>query len=97
MLVISQKILDKLTDKHGVSEREVEQCFENRTGNLLEDTREDHKSDPPTLWFVAYTNKNRLLKVCFIEDGGKIFIRTCFEADQKAIDIYRKYGKPADF
>ena len=31
------------------------------------DTREQHRSDPPTLWFVAPTSQGRLLKIVFIK------------------------------
>ena len=46
-LVISDSIKEKLTEKHNVGLREVDQCFENIDGPLLIDDREDHRSDPP--------------------------------------------------
>ena len=92
-LVISEQIKAKLRDRHTVTRNEVEQCFANKCGTYLEDTREDHQSDPPTLWFVAPTNRGRLLKVIFIYRNGKVFLRSAFEADQKAIRIYDQYGK----
>jgi hypothetical protein len=91
-LVISQSILDKLRDKHQVERREVEQCFANKCGTFLMDTREDHRSDPPTLWFVAPTNKGRLLKVAFIFRDGKVFLRTAFDADEISKSIYDAKG-----
>ncbi len=48
-LIISASIRAKLADKHQVTEREVEQCFENIDGPLLIDNREDHRTEPPTL------------------------------------------------
>lgn len=87
-LIISQDILDKLRDKHQVDRREVEQCFANKCGLYLIDDREDHRSDPPTLWFVAPTNHGRLLKVVFIHRDGKVFLRTAYEADEAARKIY---------
>jgi hypothetical protein len=36
-------------------------------------------TDPPTLWFLARTNRNRLLKVVYIQRGLKIYLRTCYE------------------
>lgn len=92
-LVISPEILQKLQTKHNVTRREVEQCFENKIGIYLEDTREEHRSDPPTLWFVAPTNYGRILKVIFIFLDGNIYIKSAFEASDKAITIYEKYGK----
>lgn len=90
-LVISPKILAKLTDRHNVTEREVEQCFENIDGPLLMDTREDHKSDPPTLWFISRTNKNRLLKVAYIQRGHLVYLRTCYEPNEAEMQIYSSH------
>lgn len=47
-LIISDGVAEKLKEKHGVSEREVEQCFENKMFSSLTDTREEHKTDPVT-------------------------------------------------
>ena len=94
---ISPKVVEKLKDKHGVDPREVEQCFENKTGLLLKDTRENHRSDPPTLWFIAPTNRNRLLKVCFIQKGPDQHIRTAYPPNQNELKIYRTLACPTDF
>ncbi|WP_298292238.1 ADP-ribosyl-(dinitrogen reductase) hydrolase [Thiomonas sp.] len=91
-LNISSKVLEKLAAKHNVCRREVEQCFENIAGDLLQDNREDHRTDPPTLWFIARTNKNRLLKVVYIQKGDKITLRTCYEPNEEEIRIYRKFA-----
>ena len=56
------------------------------------DDREDHKSDPPTLWFVAPTNKGRPLKIVFIFREGKVFLRTAYDADTIAQSIYDAKG-----
>lgn len=92
-LVISATIKAKLKNKHGVSVEEVEQCFYNRTHNTLVDTRERHKTQPPTEWFIAKTDMDRLLKVVFVLEDGKVFIKSCFEADNKSIRIYTKLAK----
>lgn len=55
-LVISDAIRAKLQAKHDVSSKDVRECFENREGGFLEDDREDHRTDPPTLWFIAPNN-----------------------------------------
>lgn len=96
-VIISPKIANKLKSKHAVSEKEAGQCFENRTGNLLTDNREQHKSNPPTMWFIAPTNETRLLKVCFIQKGSDSYVRTVFTPDANEIRIYRTHGKPRDF
>lgn len=94
---ISTKVLAKLSEKHGVTRKEVEECFQNRTGHLLMETREQHKSDPPTLWFIAHTNKGRLLKVCLVLKGGQPHIRTAYSPNDIELGLYRNKGKPSDF
>lgn len=88
VISISASTLAKLSHKHDVSQREVEQCFENRVGNFLVDDREDHRTDPATLWFIAPTNKERLLKVVFIYTDGTIHIKSAFEPNAAEISIY---------
>ena len=92
-LIICPNILEKLKNKHQVSRREVEQCFENRCGVYLEDTREDHQTDPPTLWFVAETNHKRLLKVVFLVLDGNVHIKSAYEANSVEVAIYEELGK----
>lgn len=92
-IIISEKILDKLENKHNVSKREIEQCFENLCGVYLEDTREDHKTDPVTLWFVSETNQTRVLKVAFMIKDGSIHIKSAYQPNQQEIRLYEKLGK----
>jgi len=66
-LKISYRIIEKLEYKHRVKVDEVWECFLNRDRDFLEDTRLDHRTNPPTLWFIAETHKGRKLKVVFIE------------------------------
>lgn len=93
---ISDTIRAKLAAEHDVGPPEVYQCFANRTGKLLTDTREEHATDPPTRWFIAPTNKGRLLKVCYVPRGD-YFLRTCYEPNETELAIYRRYGQPLDF
>lgn len=90
-LRISEATLEKLRSKHDVTAREVEQCLENMEGPPLVDTREEHQSDPPTLWFISRTNKNRLLKVVYIQRGTIIHLRTCYEPNEQEMAIYSKF------
>lgn len=87
-LEFSASVIEKLLKKHNVTEKEVSECFQNRVRGLLADDREDHKTNPPTLWFVAETNHGRVLKVCFVSKGGAFHIKTAYEANQKEINIY---------
>ena len=70
---ISHKIREKLEEKHNVCEDEVVQCFANRDGHYLRDEREEHKSDPPTQWFIAETDYGRKLKVVFVMKDGTVY------------------------
>jgi uncharacterized DUF497 family protein len=92
-LRISDAVLEKLRNKHSVTRREVEQCFENKCGLYLEDDREDHKTDPPTLWFVAPTSTGRALKVIFIYRDGQVHLRSAYEADQAAQSMYDRKAR----
>lgn len=91
-IVISPTILDKLDVKHNVTRREIEQCFENREGHYVEDSREEHKTDPATLWFVSPTNQNRKLKVIFVFNNGNIYIKSAYDAKDSHIEIYKQFN-----
>jgi uncharacterized DUF497 family protein len=91
-LVVSTAIASKLHKKHRVSINEVEQCFVNRVGNLLYDTRAKTKTIPPTLWFIALTNKNRKLKVVYIQKGLRLILKTAYEPNEIELDIYERFG-----
>lgn len=92
-LNIARDIRQKLKDKHQVEEAEIEECFLNREKGYLTDTREDHKSNPPTLWFVSVTDKGRILKVLWINDPVLgITIKSAYEPNPEEIRIYSKYA-----
>lgn len=91
-LVISKAVLDKLKFKHNIDAHEVRQCFMNRNGSLLQDTREQHRSDPPTQWFIAQTDKCRTLKIIFIAKNGSVYLKSAFEPNQNELYIYNRYG-----
>jgi hypothetical protein len=92
---ISQKILEKLATKHNVTADEVSQCFANRNGKFLIDTRENHATDPQTQWFISETDYGRKLKVIFILKDGDIFLRSAFAPNEAELSIYKKYGLKA--
>jgi hypothetical protein len=92
-LTISPQVLEKLGNKNpAVTRREVEQCFDNRAGRILFDDREENKTDPPTQWFVAKTNKNRDLKIVFVRRGNDIHLKTAYDPNAEEVRIYKKYG-----
>jgi len=66
-LIVSPSILEKLSTKvPPVTEAEIHECFWNRTGRTLIDDREEHRTKPPTRWFIAETAAGRHLKIVFI-------------------------------
>lgn len=92
-LKISERILSKLKDKHKVNVEEIWECFINRTGGFLEDTRENNKTEPPTMWFIAQTDTGRLLKVVFIQVDVDIYeIKTAFIPNLIEVKLYDKYA-----
>ena len=92
-LLISKEVTQKLKEKHKVSPHEIVECFVNRECGYLEDTREQHRTDPATQWFISENNYGRKLKVVFIHLGSDIRIRTAFEPNDTESYIYWKYCK----
>lgn len=87
-LIISPKIKEKLKEKHGVSEMEVYECIGNIAGGLFEDSAEEHKTNPPSFWFVAETDRGRWLKVVIVPKNGDFYLKTAFDAKAKHIQLY---------
>jgi len=93
-MIISERVVQKLAEKHGVNKSEIVECFTNRESNFLTDMREDHQTNPPTMWFVAQTDFGRKLKVAFIQDAntGEVIIKTAYEANAEEQRIYDKFA-----
>ena len=89
--VVTQRILKKLKEKHDVSWEEVEECFLNRQFCFLEDTRLQHKTHPPTLWFISETDDGRKLKIIFIEcENGDYELKSAYKPNKIEETIYEK-------
>jgi hypothetical protein len=92
-LKISHSVRAKLGNKNPpVTREEIEACFANRSGTYLEDTREQHKTDPPTKWFIAETFYGRKLKIAFIQKGANTIIRTAYDPNKDELRIFNKYS-----
>ena len=93
---IAESTVEKLASKHRVTREEVSQCFCNREGRFLKDDREDHQTDPPTLWFIAETNQRRKLKLCFVitrtDAETYVELKTAYEPNADEIEIYNRHG-----
>ena len=73
--------------------RKLRECFLNRTKGFLEDTRLEHLSIPPTLWFISETDKRKRLKIVFIAlDDGYFEIKTAYQPNINEERIYEKYA-----
>lgn len=90
MLIISPKIRAKIGDpSHGsVTEREVQECFLNRCGRVAEDDREQHRTDPPTRWFVSETHLGKLLKIVYVEDDENVYLKSAYPASKTIQDLF---------
>ncbi len=96
-LVVSPAIRDKLLDRHGVQELEVVECFLNDdVGKYIEDDREDHRTDPPTLWFVGETHRGRRLKVIFVNRDGNLYLKSAYDANDSVIRTYTELTNTGD-
>lgn len=87
-IVISAKVRVKLAQKHRVSEREVREAFADQPDTVLLDTREEHASDPPTVWFIASTYNGRKLKVCYIETEEDVIVRTAYDPNEAELRMF---------
>jgi hypothetical protein len=67
LLHISDAVEKKLRERHQVDQFEILECFGNQTRTALIEDREEHRTDPSTLWFIAETDSGRRLKVVFIQ------------------------------
>ena len=89
-LIIAPQIREKLANKMPpVSEAEVRECFWNRTGKTLVDDREEHKTKPPTRWFIAETAAGRSLKIVFIRTAnGDHILKSAYDPDESEESLY---------
>ena len=95
-IVVSPAMREKLLNKHGVQEMEVRECFLSHEGKYLIDTREDHATDPPTLWFIGETHRGRCLKIIFVSRDGNLYLKSAYDADENAKRIYTKLNETGE-
>lgn len=62
----------------------------NMAGPTCRDDREEHRTDPPTQWFVAETDRGRRLKICFVLQDGHVHIKTAYEASDQVALLFTK-------
>ena len=93
-LYISDWVRAKL-DIHGVSEQEVEEAFFNSSGLFVKEVRREHRTRPPTFWFISLTCDGRPLKIAFIpvHEDGILVLKTSFQAELWEIEEYESFAK----
>jgi hypothetical protein len=91
-IVLSRRVREKLTDKHGgVTLDEIRQCFANLDRAPMIDHRAQHLTNPVTRWFIAETDRGRLLKVCYMPyPNGDYMIKTAYEPNPVEIETFTK-------
>ncbi len=95
--LLTEATARKLRQKHNVVEREVIECFCNRKKQTLIDNREEHKTDPPTRWFIAATEAGRRLKVVYIRlSSTEVAIRTAYEPNADEERVYSERARGLD-
>jgi hypothetical protein len=93
-LTVSPSVLQKIKTKHDITEEQIYECFYNRTHGFLIDSREEHKSDPPTNWFISETDCGLRLKVCFIQIGTEIKLKTAFvPTNPNTVEMYYRMAE----
>ena len=85
---ISPRVQEKLATRHQVSGQEILECFANRVGPYFIDDRADNQTDPATYWFVAETDKRRVLKVVFVRYPDFFAIKTAFNPEDGSDKLY---------
>lgn len=81
-----------------ISQDEVCECFFNREHHFLTDPREEHRTNPPTLWFIAETDKGRRLKICFVKvravnNSVAYEVKTVYEPSTATEQNFSRFAK----
>lgn len=95
-LFISPEIKEKLLRKHGVTTEMVLEAVANRKRALLIDSREQHRTNPPTCYFFSTTDDGRILKVVLVANlaTGEVWLKTAYTpSDPAAQQNYEKIAR----
>ncbi len=91
-IVATTRIIEKILLSHNVDILEVEEAFHNWEGIPLMDTRLEHKTRPPTIWFCSATDDGRVLKIVGIpiKANKEFVLKSAYDASSLEIDIYEE-------
>jgi len=89
-LVATEAVKAKLWDERELDFGEVLEAWESCSGPWLIDDRERNRTQPPTVWELAWTDLGRLLKLVVIphRKKGIAVLRTAFEPDEDEVKLY---------
>jgi hypothetical protein len=88
---ISDDVLKKIAERNIVP-TDIAQCFQNREFGYCDDSRAKHLTNPITKWFVAPTDRGRVLKIMFVPDKGGVDLKSAYDATDEICRIYKKYA-----
>lgn len=93
-LLISPSVRQKLQQPdHNVTDDEILEAFANSDGRVCTDTRAWHATNPPTRWFVAETDRGRMLKVMYVPlPTGVVEIKSAYTATPNVQRIFEKFA-----
>jgi uncharacterized DUF497 family protein len=90
--VIDSKKIEQKLAKRGITLQHVYECFENKIGRALHETRPQHQTTPPTLWFISKTHADRMLKIVFMyyAIAQEVHIKSAYEPSEEDIERYER-------
>lgn len=93
-LYVTEAVKQKLRGKHDVEITEVEEAFNSTEGPFLIDRRREHRTHPPTRWFIGETKSERILKVVFMRDveRRRIILKTAYDPSNDEIFLYEEHS-----
>lgn len=92
MLIVSTKIADKIArpDHGGLTRKDVEECFLNRTGQVVDNRPQHSGTLGPTWWFVAPNHAGKVIKVMYVEDDEHVYLRSAYLATDEVEAMYER-------
>jgi hypothetical protein len=63
-------------------------------GAFCQDSREEHKTDPVTRWFVGESHTGRKIKIIYVEDEEHVYLKSAYLATDEVQRIFHKYAIP---
>ena len=92
-MILHDSVKNKVYKKHKLTLNEIQEAFENPLGNIYEDNRSEHKTTPPTLWFIGETLYGKKIKIVYIAFPDKPpVIKSAYEPEQPTKELYKEWN-----